>query len=124
MAIFAMPSLGADMEAGTLVQWMIQPGDTVKRGDVVAVVETQKGAIEIECFEEGIVQSLDAELGATLAVGAALATITPSKGARITVLSMFRADTPSWSRETLTDFSELGGHVMGNVCRSDRICCY
>ena len=75
MAIFAMPSLGADMEAGTLVQWMIQPGDTVKRGDVVAVVETQKGAIEIECFEEGIVQSLDAELGATLAVGAALATI-------------------------------------------------
>ena len=48
-----MPSLGADMEAGTLVEWLVKPGDRVKRGDVVAVVETQKGAIEIEIFESG-----------------------------------------------------------------------
>jgi len=47
---FRMPSLGADMEAGTLVQWLVKPGDKVKRGDVIAVVETQKGAIEIEVF--------------------------------------------------------------------------
>ena len=38
-----MPSLGADMEAGTLVEWLKQPGDVVQRGDVVAVVDTQKG---------------------------------------------------------------------------------
>jgi pyruvate dehydrogenase E2 component (dihydrolipoamide acetyltransferase) len=75
MTIFAMPSLGADMESGTLVEWMIKPGDTVTRGDVVAVVETQKGAIEIECFEEGTVETLNAEIGATLAVGAPLATL-------------------------------------------------
>lgn len=75
MTIFAMPSLGADMESGTLVEWMIKPGDTVTRGDVVAVVETQKGAIEIECFEEGTVETLDAEIGATVAVGAPLATL-------------------------------------------------
>ena len=48
MGDFLMPSLGADMEAGTLVEWLVKPGDRVKRGDVVAVVETQKGAIEIE----------------------------------------------------------------------------
>ena len=48
-----MPSLGADMEAGTLVEWLVKPGDWVKRGDVVAVVETQKGAIEIETFQAG-----------------------------------------------------------------------
>jgi predicted deacylase len=53
MGVFTMPSLGADMEAGTLVEWLVKPGDTVKRGDMVAVVETQKGAIEIEIFEEG-----------------------------------------------------------------------
>ena len=41
------------MEAGTLVEWLVKPGDRVKRGDVVAVVETQKGAIEIEVFETG-----------------------------------------------------------------------
>jgi pyruvate dehydrogenase E2 component (dihydrolipoamide acetyltransferase) len=75
MSIFVMPSLGADMEAGKLVEWLVKPGDAVHRGDVVAVVETQKGAIEIEIFEDGIVQSLEAELGATLPVGAALALI-------------------------------------------------
>ncbi|WP_278923623.1 dihydrolipoamide acetyltransferase family protein [Pseudophaeobacter profundi] len=75
MGIFAMPSLGADMEAGTLVEWLVKPGDEVHRGDVVAVVETQKGAIEIECFQDGKVQELQADLGATLPVGAPLALI-------------------------------------------------
>jgi pyruvate dehydrogenase E2 component (dihydrolipoamide acetyltransferase) len=70
-----MPSLGADMEAGKLVEWMVKPGDTVKRGDIVAVVETQKGAIEIEIFEEGEVSELTAELGTELPVGAPLAVI-------------------------------------------------
>ncbi len=58
MGLFRMPSLGADMEAGTLVEWLVKPGDTVRRGQVVAVVETQKGAIEVECFEEGAVEEL------------------------------------------------------------------
>lgn len=58
MGLFRMPSLGADMEAGTLVEWLVKPGDRVKRGQVVAVVETQKGAIEVECFEEGTVEEL------------------------------------------------------------------
>ncbi len=70
-----MPSLGADMEAGTLVEWLVKPGDSVHRGDVVAVVETQKGAIEIEIFEDGTVQDLLADLGHSLPVGAPLATI-------------------------------------------------
>ena len=70
-----MPSLGADMEAGTLVEWLVKPGDTVHRGDVVAVVETQKGAIEIEIFEEGTVTELLGELGRELPVGAPLAIV-------------------------------------------------
>lgn len=75
MGVFRMPSLGADMEAGTLVEWLVKPGDTVRHGDVIAVVETQKGAIEIECFEDGTVASLDATLGQSLPVGAPLARI-------------------------------------------------
>jgi pyruvate dehydrogenase E2 component (dihydrolipoamide acetyltransferase) len=63
------------MEAGKLVEWLVQPGDKVRRGDVVAVVETQKGAIEIEIFEEGVVRSLEAKLGEELPVGAPLAVI-------------------------------------------------
>ena len=58
MVDFRMPSLGADMEAGTLVEWLVKPGDQVKRGDVVAVVETQKGAIEIEVFEAGKIEQI------------------------------------------------------------------
>lgn len=75
MGVFEMPSLGADMEAGTLVEWMIKPGDAIKRGDVVAVVETQKGAIEIETFQAGTVHHLEADLGQKLPVGAPLAVI-------------------------------------------------
>ena len=75
MGIFRMPSLGADMEAGTLAEWLVKPGDTVKRGDIVAVVETQKGAIEIEVFEDGTISELVARIGETVPVGAPLASI-------------------------------------------------
>ena len=73
MTDFRMPSLGADMEAGTLVQWLVKPGDRVKRGDVIAVVETQKGAIEIEVFSAGIVSELVAPVGMKLPVGTVMA---------------------------------------------------
>jgi pyruvate dehydrogenase E2 component (dihydrolipoamide acetyltransferase) len=73
MSVFAMPSLGADMETGKLVEWLVKPGDHVERGDIVAVVETQKGAIEIEIFEAGEIAELLADVGQTLPVGAPLA---------------------------------------------------
>jgi pyruvate dehydrogenase E2 component (dihydrolipoamide acetyltransferase) len=72
---FRMPSLGADMEAGTLVEWLVKPGDRVKRGDIVAVVETQKGAIEIETFEAGHIDELLVALNAKVPVGTPLARI-------------------------------------------------
>lgn len=76
-----MPSLGADMEAGTLVEWLVKPGDAVKPGDIVAVVETQKGAIEIEIFEPGTVERFLVEPGATVPVGTPLALILAEGGA-------------------------------------------
>lgn len=68
-----MPSLGADMESGTLVQWLVKPGDHVNRGDVVAVVETQKGAIDVEIFQSGVVSQLLVPEGAEVPVGQVLA---------------------------------------------------
>ncbi len=70
-----MPSLGADMEAGTVVEWRVRPGDTVKRGEVVALVETEKGLIEIEIFESGVVDSIVVHAGEKVPVGTVLATI-------------------------------------------------
>ena len=70
-----MPSLGSDMESGTLVEWRIKPGDRVRRGDIVAVVETQKGAIDVEIFDSGMVESLVVEPGSEVPVGTVLATV-------------------------------------------------
>ena len=68
-----MPSLGADMQFGTIVDWRVKPGDKVKRGDVVALVETEKGVIEVEIFESGVVESLVVQAGQKVPVGATLA---------------------------------------------------
>ncbi len=70
-----MPSLGADMEAGTLIEKLVHPGDPVKRGDIIAAVETQKGAIEIEVFEDGVLQEWLVDLGTKVPVGVPLAMI-------------------------------------------------
>jgi len=70
-----MPLLGADMEVGKLVEWLVQPGQKVKRGDVVAVVETEKGAVDVEIWEDGIVDALVVEPGTTVPVGELLATL-------------------------------------------------
>jgi pyruvate dehydrogenase E2 component (dihydrolipoamide acetyltransferase) len=75
MGDFRMPSLGADMEAGTLTEWLVKPGQRVKHGDIVAVVETQKGAIEVEIFEDGVIGELRVEPGQKVPVGTVLATV-------------------------------------------------
>jgi pyruvate dehydrogenase E2 component (dihydrolipoamide acetyltransferase) len=75
MAEFTMPSLGSDMEAGTLIEWLIEPGQKVSKGDIVAVVETQKGAIDIEVFQDGTVHELIVPLDTKVPVGTTLAII-------------------------------------------------
>lgn len=75
MADFTMPSLGADMDEGTLQEWLVKPGDTVHKGDVVAVVDTSKANIEVESFVEGVVQQLLVEPGTTVPVGQVLAVL-------------------------------------------------
>jgi pyruvate dehydrogenase E2 component (dihydrolipoamide acetyltransferase) len=72
---FRMPSLGADMEAGTLVEWVKHVGDVLTRGDIIAVVDTQKGAIEIEVFEDGVLEKTVVEPGHKVPVGTVLAVI-------------------------------------------------
>lgn len=78
MIEFQMPSLGADMEDGTLIEWKKKPGDVVKRGDIIAEVETQKGLIEIEVFDEGSIAELLIQEGTKVPVGTKMALIQPS----------------------------------------------
>jgi pyruvate dehydrogenase E2 component (dihydrolipoamide acetyltransferase) len=84
MGEFRMPSLGADMEYGTLVEWYVQPGQAVRRGQVIALVDTHKGAIEIEVFDEGVIQEILVGKGQRVPVGAVMARVgaaTPDQAA-------------------------------------------
>lgn len=75
MTEFTMPSLGADMEAGTLVEWRKNPGDLLHPGDIIAEVDTQKGLIEIEVFESGILEKYLIKIGDKVPVGTPMASI-------------------------------------------------
>jgi pyruvate dehydrogenase E2 component (dihydrolipoamide acetyltransferase) len=75
VAEFRMPALGADMDAGTVIEWRIAPGSRVKRGDVVAVVETDKGAIDVEIFMDGVVREIVVAQGTRVPVGTVLALV-------------------------------------------------
>lgn len=67
-----MPALGADMDEGTLNEWLVKPG-TPSPAAVVAVVETTKAAVEVECWQEGTVAELLVPIGQTVQVGTPLA---------------------------------------------------
>jgi len=70
---FNLPSLGSDMEAGTVIEWLVAVGDIVHKGDVLVRVDTEKADIDVETWHEGAIVEIVAEPGTTLAVGATLA---------------------------------------------------
>jgi pyruvate dehydrogenase E2 component (dihydrolipoamide acetyltransferase) len=73
MIEFKLPTLGADMDEGKLIEWRVKPGDKVKRGDVVAVVDTTKAAVDVEIWEEGTLHELIVQPGSKVPVGTVLA---------------------------------------------------
>jgi pyruvate dehydrogenase E2 component (dihydrolipoamide acetyltransferase) len=71
-----MPALSPTMEEGTLAKWMIKVGDTVKSGDLMAEIETDKATMEFEAVDEGVVtQILVAEGSEGVKVGTVIALI-------------------------------------------------
>jgi pyruvate dehydrogenase E2 component (dihydrolipoamide acetyltransferase) len=75
MIDFKLPSLGADMDQGKLLEWKVRPGDSVRRGQVIAVVDTSKAAVDVECWDDGMVHQLIVQPGETVPVGTVLATL-------------------------------------------------
>ena len=73
MIEFRLPSLGAEMDWGTLIEWKVKPGDAVRKGDVVAVVDTSKSAIDVEIWEAGTVWELAIGPGDKVPVGTVIA---------------------------------------------------
>lgn len=82
MGDFVMPSLGSQMIEAKLIQWFIKPGDTVKKGDIIGEIDTEKGLIDIEVFEDGIITELRAKEGEVVPVGSVMAVIDGEKKAK------------------------------------------
>ena len=70
---FRLPSLGADMESATLTEWLKKPGERVRRGEPLATIETTKGLIDIESYDDAQVVEHLVEPGSKVPVGAPLA---------------------------------------------------
>ena len=69
-----MPALSPTMETGTLAKWMVAVGDSVRSGDVIAEIETDKATMEVEAVDEGVLASIMVEAGAEgIAVGTPIA---------------------------------------------------
>lgn len=108
MIEFLMPSLGADMEDGTLVEWRKQPGDILQRGDIIADVDTQKGLIEIEVFDEGILEKHVVKEGEKVPVGTVLALIKPlSDPSKAPLPEAFKSNEPVFTTSEKLQENEL-----------------
>ena len=75
MVEICMPSLGAEMEEGKVVEWYVEPGDRVERGQIVALLDTEKAEIDMESFETGWIEALLVQPGETVLVGTPMATV-------------------------------------------------
>jgi|CXWL01.1.fsa_nt_gi pyruvate dehydrogenase E2 component (dihydrolipoamide acetyltransferase) len=75
MAEFVMPTLGSDMESGTLIAWKKKVGDHVMKGDIIAEVDTAKAALDIEVFTSGTIEQFFVQPGQEVPVGTVMAII-------------------------------------------------
>jgi pyruvate dehydrogenase E2 component (dihydrolipoamide acetyltransferase) len=70
-----MPSLGADMDEGKLMEWKVKVGDKVLKNQVIAAVETTKSVVDVESFREGTVMEIVAKEGEVIHVGKPIAVL-------------------------------------------------
>ena len=108
MVEFRMPSLGADMESGFLREWRVKPGARIKRGDIIAEVETQKGIIEIEVFDEGIVGELLIKIDDKVPVGRVMAYILTEDESKA---GLVQAQGEAVRKETVTTGKAIEDHI-------------
>jgi pyruvate dehydrogenase E2 component (dihydrolipoamide acetyltransferase) len=97
MAEFVMPTLGSDMTEGTLVEWKKKVGDRVVKGEIIAEVDTEKAAIEIESFHTGLIEQLLAKPGERIPVGTVMAIIR-EEGSQATTIVQAPASAPPLQR--------------------------
>src|SRR5258708_8955968 len=75
MSEVTMPRLSDTMQEGTIAHWLKKAGDEVKKGDILAEVETDKATMDLEAYEAGTLQQILVQEGETVPIGQAVALI-------------------------------------------------
>lgn len=82
MSELSMPRLSDTMQEGTITRWLKKAGDAVKKGDILAEIETDKANMEVESYEAGILEQILVQEGETALVGQPIALIGSGAGAQ------------------------------------------
>jgi len=77
MADIVMPKMSDAMEEGTVLRWLKREGDTVRKGEPIAEIETDKASLEMEAFESGTITAIKVPEGQTVPVGTVIAELGP-----------------------------------------------
>jgi pyruvate dehydrogenase E2 component (dihydrolipoamide acetyltransferase) len=105
-----MPALGADIETAKLIEWKVKPGDRVKKGDIVAVIETTKSALDVESWQEGTVDQILVDPGeAEIPVGTLLAVLRTEEGETIPPMKSVPETSPQAQKPVAPPAASLGG---------------
>ncbi|WP_338011149.1 biotin/lipoyl-containing protein, partial [Saccharopolyspora erythraea] len=75
MTDIQMPRLSDTMEEGVIANWRKQVGDKVNRGDVVAEIETDKALMELEAYDDGVLEKVLVGEGETVPIGTPIAVL-------------------------------------------------
>jgi pyruvate dehydrogenase E2 component (dihydrolipoamide acetyltransferase) len=99
-----MPALSPTMEEGTLAKWLVKEGDTVKSGDIMAEIETDKATMEFEAVDEGVIaRILIAEGSDNVKVGTVIAILAEEGEDAASVQAPTKSETPAPAKPMPTD---------------------
>ena len=79
-----MPQMGYDMKEGTLVRWLVKEGSSLKRGDPIAEIETDKAVVEIESYFTGFIGKILVNEGESAEVGSSIAVVVKDMNESVT----------------------------------------
>ncbi len=116
-----MPALSPTMEEGTLAKWLVAEGDTIRSGDVIAEIETDKATMEVEAVDEGIMAKILVPGGSENVAVNALIAILAEEGEDVSALESFDvvAFPPLLAGEVTAKRSEGGDSPELQIIQSD-----
>src|SRR5205823_8045027 len=82
MSEVTMPRLSDTMQEGTIAKWLKQPGDQIKKGDILAEIETDKATMDLESYDAGVLEEIMVQEGETVPIGQAIARVGSGAGAQ------------------------------------------